>query len=87
MNEIRMLKILRHPGIISLLSIYESAEYVHMVFEYMRNTQLFATIKEKPNYSEADAVKIMKSLLQAIAHIHGNNIIYRDIKPENIILM
>ena len=82
-----MLRGLNHPGIAQLINVYETNDNVHMVFECLRDTQLFAVIKEKPNYSEADAAKIMKSLLEIIAHIHENQIIYRDIKPENILLM
>lgn len=86
-NEIKTLRRVRHPGIVNLHSVYESSDYIHLVLEYIKNKPLFDTVRERSNYSEATAAQIMKSLLKVIAHIHDNQIIYRDIKPENIILM
>ena len=87
MNEVIMLKRLKHPGIIQLYNIYDSIEYVHLVFEYIRDTQIFYIIKEKSNYTETDAIIIMRSLLQSIFYMHLNQVIYRDIKPGNIFLV
>lgn len=87
MNEVIMLKRLKHPGIIRLYNIYDSVEYVHLVFEYIRDTQIFYIIKEKSNYTETDAIIIMRSLLQSIFYMHLNQVIYRDIKPGNIFLV
>lgn len=81
-----MLRQLKHPGVIQLLNVYEAKDYIHLVFEYIKDTQIFSVLKEKSNYSEVDAMKIMKSLLQILFHMHLNQIIYRDIKPENILL-
>ena len=81
-----MLRMLRHPGIIQLLSVYEAKDYVHLVFDYMKDIALFSVIKKKSKYYESDAVKIMKSLMQIIFYMHTNQVIYRDVKPENIML-
>jgi len=67
--------------------VYESNDYIHLVLEYIKNRQIFSTIKKKVNYSEATAARVMNSLLQVIAYIHSKQIIYRDINPENIMLL
>ena len=85
-NEIRILRRVKDPAIINLCDVYESEQYVHLVFERIKNTQLFSTLKEKEDYSERDAQNIMKSLLQAVASLHSRNIIHRDLKPESIML-
>ncbi len=85
-NEIRMLRQVQHPGVIKLYEVYESEQYVHLVFEYITDAQLFLILRAKEDYSEADAARIMKSLLQVVANLQSKQIIHRDIKPENIML-
>ena len=86
MNEIHILCLLRHPRVIRLYEVYESLNYVHLVLEYLKGGELFEKIRSKGNYSEADAAKVMKRLLEAVAYCHQKNILHRDLKPENIIL-
>jgi len=85
-NEIEILRFLKHPTIITLYEVYESADYVHLVIEYLKGGELFDKIQAKGSYSEGDAAKLMKRLLEAINYCHQKNVIHRDLKPENIIL-
>ncbi len=81
-----MLRLVQHPNVIRLYEVYESDQYVHMVFEQLSDTQLFHIIRSKPNYTEADAARIMKSLLGVVDFLHSQQVIHRDIRPENIML-
>lgn len=43
----------------------------------------------KPNnkiFSDEEASKIMKSILQGVSYLHSKGIVHRDLKPENILL-
>jgi serine/threonine protein kinase len=57
-----------------------------MVVDYLKGGELFDKLKEKGTYSEGDACKLIKKLLEADAYINEKNIIHRDLKPENIML-
>jgi len=52
----------------------------------MKGGELFDKIVLKGNYSEDDASKVIKRVLQAVAYCHSKNILHRDLKPENILL-
>ena len=52
--------------------------------EYCAGGELFEIIGEGENFSEKDAAIIIEKLLRAIIHSHTNNIVHRDIKPDNI---
>lgn len=82
-----ILRTIDHPGIIKLYDIFESEESVYMVVDYLHGGELFDKLKGKGNYSEADASKLIKKLLEAVSYFHQKNIIHRDLKPENIMLM
>ena len=59
---------------------------VDLVLEYLKGGELFLKIQEKGSYSEGDAARVMKQLLEVVDYCHSKNVIHRDIKPENIIL-
>lgn len=87
MNEIWILRHLTHPNIIKLYEVYESERYIHLVLEYVSGGELFEKIQSTGTFSEADAAKFMRQLIDAMDYCSSRNVIHRDIKPENIIMM
>ena len=70
-----------------LHEVYESKSFVYLVLKKWTETNLLNGLKHLSYYTEIDIKKIMKSLLETVAHLHNNKIIHRDIKPHNLILM
>ncbi len=86
-NEIQIMREMPHPCLLTLNEIYESDQYVHLVFEILKGEELFSKIKKRSSYTELDVMKIMKAILGVIYHLHSGQIMHRDIKPENILLL
>lgn len=80
------MKNLDHQGIMKLYDVYEGEQYVQLVTETFQSSDLFSALKSKGSYTEADIACIMKELLSVVAYLHENQIIHRDINPENIML-
>lgn len=78
---------LNHPNIIRLFEVYEGKDHIHLVLEYLRGGEIFSKLLEKGTYSEADAAKLMRKLMEAVNFCHSKGIIHRDLKLENLILM
>ena len=57
-----------------------------MVFEYVEK-DLLAKLEEKPEGLSNEVIqKTIYQLLKAINYMHQNNIIHRDVKPENLLI-
>jgi serine/threonine protein kinase len=77
---------LKHPRILQLYEVFEGEDYVHLIIEYLKGGELFDKVQAKGSYSEADAARLMKRLLEAVCYCHAKGVLHRDLKPENIIL-
>lgn len=78
---------LRHSSIVLIFDIEEDDEYFYLVEEYIEGETL-ENLKER--LSEDEAKKILLDLLDVLNFLHTNfdsPIIYRDLKPSNIMIM
>lgn len=75
-----------HPSIVRLLGWCESSDgYRHVALELF-DSDLSNELRQGACYTEADARRILGSLLSAVAHTHAAGIAHRDIKPSNVLL-
>lgn len=92
-REIDILTEVDHPHIIHLEDVYEDAKYLHLVTELCTGGELYDRVIEKArspekHFSEMDAARIIRNILDAIRYIHDEkHIVHRDLKPENFLLL
>mmetsp|Transcript_13686 Transcript_13686/g.19991 ORF Transcript_13686/g.19991 Transcript_13686/m.19991 type:complete len:523 (+) Transcript_13686:87-1655(+) len=79
-NEIDILKHLDHPNIVKAYETFESRRQIFVVMELCSGGDLY----ERAPYTEREAAKIVTKLLSAVAFMHANNVVHRDLKFENI---
>ena len=77
---------MKNTNVIKLYNIDESEQKIHLVMELLTEPNLLDMLKKRRNYNEAEAAKIMKSLLTIMDVMHSKHIIYRDLKPDNIVV-
>ncbi|XP_012275239.1 serine/threonine-protein kinase Chk2 [Orussus abietinus] len=86
MNEVRILKELKHPCIIRMEEIIDTPSNVYIVLELMEGGELFERILKKNGLSEKNAKLIFYQVVLAVDYLHTRGITHRDLKPENILL-
>ncbi|EIM07748.1 Serine/threonine-protein kinase prkC [Planococcus antarcticus DSM 14505] len=77
---------LAHPNIVNIFDVGEDGSVHYLVMEYVPGKTLKEYIMEHSPVSPERAVEIMKQLTSALAHAHHNQIVHRDIKPQNILM-
>ena len=86
LSEISILKIVRHNNIIKLYEVMETPQKIYLVMEYCDGGELFDYIVSKQHLSEKQACVFFQELIDALTYLHSQNIVHRDVKPENILL-
>ena len=82
-REARALARLDHPNIVKVLDYGEHEEAPYLVMEYLEG----ATLKDvkKPLRVET-AVRLIRPIAEALAYVHSEGLLHRDVKPSNIMI-
>ncbi|MBD2742072.1 serine/threonine-protein kinase [Coleofasciculus sp. FACHB-1120] len=85
-QEARILsKLGSHSQIPMLLDYFVNEGEFYLVQEYIRGYTLARLVRRGGSLSEENVKYFLRQILPLLQYIHGNNVIHRDIKPQNII--
>ncbi|EIW70814.1 hypothetical protein TREMEDRAFT_43386 [Tremella mesenterica DSM 1558] len=86
LKEVQIMRGIDHPGIVKLLSFFESDEHYFLVLELMEGGELFHQIVKLTYFSEALSRHVIVQVAQGIRYLHEERgVVHRDIKPENLL--
>ena len=86
LTEKNALTKLQHPFIITLNWAFQSQKFLYLVMEFCPGGELFFHLHNLGRFTEDQARFYFAEILLGIEHLHNNNIVYRDLKPENVLL-
>ncbi|ORX98102.1 calcium/calmodulin-dependent protein kinase 1 [Basidiobolus meristosporus CBS 931.73] len=84
-KELEVVKKVAHPHIVAYVDSFESRDKYYLIFQLARGGELFERIIEQGKFTEKDATRFMKTVIDAIDYLHDHNIVHRDLKPENLL--
>jgi len=85
-TERKVLSAVNHPFIMKLHYAFQSPEKLYLVLDYCPGGELFFHLSRFRRFPERVARFYAAELLLALGHLHKRGIIYRDLKPENVLL-
>ncbi|KAI4466026.1 cyclic nucleotide-dependent protein kinase [Holotrichia oblita] len=85
-NEKNILMEIRHPFIVNLFWCHRDDTSIYMLFEYVCGGELFSYLRNSGRFSSQTANFYACEIITAIDYLHQKNIVYRDLKPENLLL-
>jgi len=84
-NEVMIMRDYHHPNIVDMYDSYLVEEELWVVMEYLEGGAL-TDIVTHSRMDEEQIATVCKAVLQALAYLHNNGIIHRDIKSDSILL-
>ena len=87
-NEINILKHLKHDNIVKLLDSFidERNQKVYIVLEYIDGMDMYNFLSIRKRLTETQVIIFLKKILETIQYCHSNGVCHRDIKCENIMV-
>ena len=87
-TERNILANLNHPFLTQLRYAFQSCAELFLVMDLYQGGELFFHLARAPEgrFSEARSRFYAAELLMALEHLHKHDIVYRDLKPENVLL-
>ena len=86
-NESKTVSMLDHDNIVKILDVVITDERKYIVMEFIDGITLKDYTDKIGALSRKEAVHYIKQVLKALSHAHEKQIIHRDIKPQNIMLL
>ena len=77
---------LRHPFIIGLHYAFQNSNQLFYVMDFARGGEIFNRLAIDGSFEEKTARFYICEIICALEFLHGHNIVYRDLKPDNILI-
>mmetsp|Transcript_119537 Transcript_119537/g.234958 ORF Transcript_119537/g.234958 Transcript_119537/m.234958 type:complete len:366 (-) Transcript_119537:252-1349(-) len=84
--ETGILSQIEHPFIVNLLAAFQDDTRLFLLLEFINGGELFSHLRKEGRLPDADAKFYAGEIVLAFAYLHAKNIIYRDLKPENLLI-
>ncbi|CAM9429824.1 unnamed protein product [Scytosiphon promiscuus] len=85
-TERNVLGYVKHPFIVGLNMAFQTRDKLFFVLDYCAGGELFFHLGKHGKFPEARSRFYSAEIALALQHVHQLDIVYRDLKPENVLL-
>ena len=87
-QEKLILSLIQHPFLVTLRYAFQSSTKLYLVMDYVAGGELFNRLDQSPSrrLPEAHVQFYAAEVVLALQYLHERDIIYRDLKPENVLI-
>ena len=86
LTEIRIHRGVSNPHVVRFVRCFEDAANVYILMELCSNKTLADVVKQRGGLSEREVACYAREIVAAVAHLHANRVIHRDLKLGNLFL-
>lgn len=84
--ETGILRDIAHPFIVNLLAAFQDERRLFLLLEFVNGGELFSHLRKQGRLPDDDARFYSAEIVLAFEYLHKMTIIYRDLKPENLLI-
>jgi len=85
-NEKIILNAISHPFIVTLYGFFQDERNLYMVLEFIIGGELFSHLRKAGKFGNEQTRFYTGQIVMAIQYLHADGIVYRDLKPENLLI-
>lgn len=85
-KEAKILSEVHHPYIVNVLEVFEENNTAYIAMEYIAGSSLKDKLAKEGILPEAEVLRYMHQIGEALQFVHQKNILHLDIKPSNILI-
>merc|ERR1711874_428920 len=86
LNEKSVMKSCVSPFIVQLYQTYQDSKYLYMLMEPCLGGELWTILRNSKRFTDSTARFYVACVILAFEYLHDKGIIYRDLKPENLLV-
>jgi tetratricopeptide (TPR) repeat protein len=85
-QELILARQVTHRNVIRIFDLGQADGFKFITMEYLEGQDLRAVLKERGKLPPEEAARIILQILRALEVAHGEGVVHRDLKPQNIML-
>ncbi|MDQ2799488.1 MAG: serine/threonine protein kinase, partial [Armatimonadota bacterium] len=86
-REARSIARLSHPNIVSVHDVGEQDGHHYIVMEFLDGQTLRSRMNDGPPLSTTEILHILEGVAGGLDAVHAQNVVHRDVKPSNVMLL
>uniref|UniRef100_A0A8C4EL70 cGMP-dependent protein kinase n=1 Tax=Dicentrarchus labrax TaxID=13489 RepID=A0A8C4EL70_DICLA len=85
-SERKILAEARSPFVVKLYRTFKDNKYVYMLLEACLGGEIWSLLRDRGSFDESTAKFCVGCVTEAFDYLHRKGVLYRDLKPENLML-
>ena len=81
-----ILRSVNHPFLVNMEFVFQNEFRIYFIMQFINGGELYRHLVQVKRFKEQQAKFFAAQVALALGHLHSRKILYRDLKPENVLV-
>ena len=86
LNEVSVTARMNHANVRQAFEVNQHGKYHYLVLGYINGSDLQTAVNERGPFDCRTAINVIRQAAEAVAHLHEQGVVHRDIKPRHLMI-